>query len=176
MALQPGTNKQNQENSILDHFSKQVYLGNGFVYALADTEITTVSETPLLLLLNPIPSGVAFPNALSLFLNHRKLVCLTASQNCVLRFYLNPTGLTGGTTEAPLNLRTGAATLSVATLIFEPTGTITGTLFDILASTPGQPDASDRLAILDPGKSMLVTAQASSTTTFIGAALEWFEL
>jgi hypothetical protein len=60
MALQPGTQRQVSEHSILDAYNKQTYLSNQYVYSLGNTEITTTSETPLLLLSNPTAGSHSF--------------------------------------------------------------------------------------------------------------------
>lgn len=174
--MQPGTNKQVVDNSILDKFGKQTYLGNSFNYSLPNQEITTTSEFPLILLNNPAVSDSAFPSGYkSLFVNLQKLICITPSQNSVLRVYLNPTA-TAGTEKTPINLRPQNSNTSISDLSLNPTASSNGTLISVLSALPGQSDFSDLLSVLDPGNSMLITAQTSSNATFIGTELSWYEL
>lgn len=162
------TPNQNPSNSILDVFNKQVYLGNQFSYAASITPGAT-SETLLLLLNNASTTK-------SLFVCHRKLITVTASQTCILRYYLNPTVTGAGTPVTPTNLRIANANVSVATLGTSPTASANGTLFCTLSSTPAVSDSSDFLTILDPEQSILVTSVASSNSTVILTELNWFEL
>jgi hypothetical protein len=177
MAQQPGTNKQVPEHSILDHFSKQVYLGQQFIYTNPIASFSATTETPIMLLSNPAVTTSAFPSGwTSLFVNLQKLVVATASQTCIMRVYLNPSGITTGTTKTPVNLRSGSATTSIAALSINPTGSIAGVPIMVLSAQIGIPDKSDTLLILDPGSSILITAQASATATAVINEVSWYEI
>lgn len=174
MATQPGTNKQVPEHSILDHFDKQVYLGNQFIFTNPISVGT--AETPILLLSNPLVAAQAFPGQASLFVNLNKLVCVTASQNVIVRSYLAPTVTGAGTAKTAVNLRSGSPSSSVATLATSPTASANGTLVQMLASNAFSPDMSSILTIVDPGKIMLITAQASAASTALISETSWFEI
>lgn len=162
----PGTNKQVPQDAILDAFGRQSYLGNQYAISLANFSSAATTETPLFLLSNPAVSATAFPqNWVSLFLNYRKLTGGTGSSSATLGFYLNPTGITGGTTKTPINLRTNSRNTSVASLKQAPTGTVTGSLVSSLY-TFSTPDSDSGLMIIDPGTSLLITVLVSTTTTF----------
>lgn len=177
MGLTPATNRQVPDNAILDAFNKQTYLGNQFAYSLGNTEITSTSETPLILIENPTVATSSFPSGyVALFSNIRKLTCITTSQTALFRFYVNPTVTGAGTTQSVINLRPASATTSIATVTLSPSVSSNGTLFDSVASTAFVTSLSSSLAILDPGQNMLVTVQTSSATTFISATLGWWEL
>ena len=62
MGLTPATNRQVPDNSILDYFNKQTYLGNQYVYAVGSIEILSTSEAPYLLLTNPAVTATGFPS------------------------------------------------------------------------------------------------------------------
>lgn len=89
MALLLTNNRQIPDHSIMDHFNKQTYLGNRYIYTTAQT-ISGTSETALLLISNPSANAVTVPST-SMFLDVRKLTALTASHSALLNFYLNPT-------------------------------------------------------------------------------------
>lgn len=177
MALTPATNRQIPDHAIMDFYNKQTYLGNQFLYSLPDFEVTSTSETNLLLISNPAVTTSSFPSGtVALFSNIRKLTTLTASQSAILRFYAAPTVTGGGTPVTPLNLRPASPTTSIATVATGPTTTSNGTLFDTIAASAFDSSLSQLLAILDPGQNMLVTVQASSATTFISYEIGWYEL
>jgi hypothetical protein len=171
--INPATKKQIPDQAILDAFNKQAYLGNQFAFAL-NQEVLTTSETPLVLLNNSNVSP--FPSSQTIFWNFSKLVCLTASQNAVIRMYLNPTVTSAGTANTPVNVRPASATTSISTLTTAPTIASNGTLIGVLSSLPGAPDISQLMTILDPSQSALLTVQTSSATTYIAAAMSWYEL
>lgn len=177
MALQPGTNRQVPDHSIMDHFEKQTYLGNQYIYSVASSEIGATSETAIILLQNPVVSTNAFPSGYtSLFVNLRKIICLTASQTAIMRLYLNPTFSAAGTAETPINLRPASPNTSIATLSVAPTVSANGTFIEILSSTPMVEDSASKLIVLDPGQTLLITAQVSSDSTFVATELAWYEL
>lgn len=174
MSLAPATNRQVPDNSILDYFNKQTYLGNQYVYSI-DTEITSTSEIPFLLLSNPAVSAAAFPNQKALFQGLKKLTCLTVSQSAVLRFYSQPTITGAGTPVTPVNLRPASPNTSIAALSTSPTVSGNGTLIGVLSSAAFVSNSSDLLLVLDPGQNLFVTVQTTSATTFISFDLSWAE-
>lgn len=88
MALQPGTQFQIPEHSILDINGKQTYLGNSFILpANPDGLSVTGTEVPVALIQNSVS------NTKSLFLYQRKLA---STDQTIVRFYLNPTVATHG--------------------------------------------------------------------------------
>lgn len=178
MANLPSTARQVADNSILDVMGgKQTYLGNQFIYTNPIPSFATTAELPVFLMTNPAITTSAFPSAwTSLFVNLNKCVTTTASQSVIFRFYLNPTVTGAGTAKTPINLRTGSATTSVATIATLPSVSANGTLYQMLASQPFSPDLSSVLAIIDPGKSLLITAQATATATTAIQEISWWEL
>lgn len=178
--MTPATNRQVPDNAILNHFDKQIYLGNQFSYAL-DPEIATTSEFPLILLTCPQPAS-GFPSLgasnqwQSIFQGLRRLQCLTASQNAILRIYAGPTVTSVGTPQTPNNLRISAAQHSIAALSTNPTISANGVLMSLMASNAFVTDEARELIVVDPNQSLLVTVQTSSATTFVGVELNWYEL
>jgi hypothetical protein len=176
MGFTPATNRQVPDHSIMDHYNKQTYLGNKFVYA-SNQAIASTSEIPLLLLQNPAVATSSFPSGYTgLFVDLMKLAVITASQSAVIRVYLNPTTPVAGTAKTPTNLRYASATTSIAALSAAPTVSGNGTLINVLSALPGQPDRSDLLVILDPGQNMLLTIQATANPTTIAQSISWYEL
>lgn len=176
--MNPATQRQVPDHSIMDLMGKQCYLGNQFIYANAKASFTATTETPILYLSNPAITTSAFtaPAWKALFVNLNKLVVATASQNVIMRLYLNPTSVTAGTTETPVNLRPQNPNTSIAALSINPTWTIAGSPIQVLAAQIGLPDTSSILMILDPGNSLMITAQASATATAIINEISWYEL
>lgn len=170
----PATNRQIPDNAILDHFNKQVYLGNKFKYVLSSTAGGT-SETAQLLLTNPAVTTAAFPNQVALFVDLRRLTGLTAASTNVMKVYLNPTVTGAGTPVVPLNLRPASSNVAVAALASGPTVSANGSLVEALAAGALASNSSNDLIILDPGKSLLITLQ-SPTSAVIDAELSWYEL
>lgn len=177
MSLQPGTKNQIPENSILDHFDKQAYLGNQFAFVLSDFSAGATSETPFLLLSNPAVSASAFGTGYgSLFQNLRRIISLTANDTVILRAYMNPTVTANGTAKTPVNVRPGSSNTSIAKLYESPSVSANGTLVDVIASNAFDPKDSSSLLILDPGQSLLLTVQQSAGAGVVGCSLGWFEL
>lgn len=176
MALQPGTNRQVPDHSIMDAFNKQTYLGNQFVYVNNGTTGTT-SEFPFILLSNPAVTTSGFPaNYQSLFVNFNKLICQTAAATATAKIYLNPTVTGAGTAKTPVNLRTGSATTSAGVLTASPSVSSNGTLIGVLNASPGLADMTNILSIIDPGNSILITVTTSSTTTTVASEIVWYSL
>lgn len=160
------------EKAMLDRFNKQTYSGNQFAVPLAGTSLTT-SESNLLLLKNP---AAPIQTSKSLFLNLRKIVCLTASDTALLRVYLNPTVTGAGSAGTAVNLRPAVGVSAmIAVPTTSPSTSASGTLIDVLGSQALYPSESDTLIILDPGQSVLVTGQGSASCTIDGL-IAWFEL
>jgi hypothetical protein len=175
MVLQPGTNRQIPDHSIMDYFRKQTYLSNQYVYTAASS-LTGTSEVPLYLLSNPAVMTSSFPaNYVSLFQNFSKLICATGSEDIILRYYLNPTVSAAGTPVTPVNLRPESSNTPKAVLTSGPTISANGSLIKVLASGSFLPDESDILSILDPANSILITVQPSGTCSGI-VVTGWFEL
>lgn len=164
------TNKQIPDHAILDILGKQTYLGNEFIYSVPSNQIVSGSETALLYHINPVG------NSKSLFHSIRKLTCITLTNTVLFRFYSNPTVSSNGTLQTPTNLRPANANLTTGNLYLSPTASANGTFLGTLASSAFVPDVSNVLLILDPGQSILVTAQASAASTAIATELGWYEL
>lgn len=176
MTLTPATNKQLPDHAILDMNGKQNYLGNQFIYTFDGTTGST-SEFPIIYLLNPGGLLTSFPSGYKgLFCGYLKTSCLTTSQSVVLKAYLNPTISSNGTPQTPINLRSASSNTSISNLYTDPTASSNGTLITVLSSTPGLSDLSTVLSILDPGKSLLITATTSSSSTVLSAELCWNEI
>ena len=176
MGLQPGTNNQIPDKSIMDIWGRQAYLGNQFIYANPIASFVATTETPIMLLSNPAVTTSSFPSGYkSLFVNLNKLIVATASQSVIMRVYLNEPSITAGTSKTPVNIRSGSASTSIAALSINPTGSITGVPIMVLSALIGLPDTSAILAIIDPGNSLFITAQASATATSMINEISWFE-
>lgn len=177
MTIQPGTSRQVPDHSIMDFYNKQVYLGNEYVYTQANYESTATVETPLILLSNPAVTATAFPNSyVSLFCHLRKLSTLTTSQTSIFRFYLNPTVTAAGSAASAFNLRPKSPNTGIAVVTTGPTVSANGSFVFFLASNAFASDTSQSLVVLDPGQSLLVTCQTSSSTTFLASELGWYEI
>lgn len=162
------TAKQVPDQSILNKFDKQTYLGNQFSYCLSASTGGT-GEVALLYLANPLTAKV------SLFVNLRRTSGATASENNILKTYIGPTISSPGTTQTANNARPASGNLSIATLQSAPTASANGTLVEGLTVAAFTTVQSDVLIILDPGQSLLITGQSSSTATLI-TELHWIEL
>lgn len=175
MANTPATNKQVPDHAILDFYNKQTYLGNQFVFS-ETVGLTGTSENPMLLIKNPAVTSTAFPASnLALFQNLMKVTCTTAAANVILRIYLGPTVLTAGTAAAALNLRPASATTSVAAITTIPSVSANGKFLSYLCSSAFVPDSSQLLSIVDPGQTILITAQASGNSNLL-FEMAWYEL
>ena len=166
------TNRQLPDHSIMDINGKQAYLGNQFVVGLKGTSVTGTSETNLLLISNPAAVSTASKALFALF---KKVWCLTASNNVTIRFYLNPTVTGAGTPVTPVNCRPSNTNTSIVNVTTSPTTSANGTFLEFLYSPYATPDMSSILSILDPGQSMLITAQCSATST-VGFEFVYYEI
>lgn len=172
---QPATNRQIPNDSILDANFRQSYLGNQFIYAVNAS--VSGSETPILLLSNPVVVSSAFPSGYkSLFVNLRKVVCSVTGASAVLKYYFNPTITGNGTPVTILNARPASPNVAVGVLTSGPTASSNGSYVDAIASLAFSTDESNFLLILDPGQNLLVTAQASASSTATLIKLGWMEI
>ena len=166
--------RQLPSESILDRFDKQTYLGQEYMVFIPNETIpSTSTEVPLCLLANPPYSTKA------LFNRWRKGSCTTPGKLVIFRFYINPTVTSNGTlvTPPPLNMRPACGNTAIATAYTQPTVSALGIPMGMLATNAYWTDASERLAIIDPGNSMLVTVETNTTSPvdFV-TELGWYEL
>jgi glutamine cyclotransferase len=157
--------------SILDLNNKQIYLGNGFQITTGSVALTGTSEVALL--------SIACPSTTtkSIFVSAKNLNLIDASATTGItyRFYKNPTGVTGGSSITPVNLKFNSVNTSVAILQKSPTVSANGTVF--LSQTVYQQSqgVNTSLIIIDPGSTLLITAQPSASTTAL-MSFGWYEL
>lgn len=168
----PLNTRQIPQEALLDNSGKQVYLGNQYTYSLANMAATGALEVPLAYLANALQPGAQAP--ISLFVNKRRVCGVSGSQAVLLRYYLNPTGVSGGAAQTPLNLKSGSKNTSIATLKSGPTVTGNGSICSAVFSFSTS-DEDSSLIVVDPGSSLLVTVQVSSDTNFT-MDLSWYEL
>lgn len=173
MAFLPATNKQVPEHSILDHFNKQVYLGNQ--YSVNKSFTIGASEISLLYLNN---SQTGSPtNQKALFQNILKMAFESASGNLTINAYLDAS-VTGGTTVTPINMRPAYGISNiVGTVVSSPTIVSIGTLVDTISGSSAQPvSSSELLKILDNTQNMLITGIASGAGILCNVILQWYEI
>lgn len=166
----PLTQTQLPQESILDINGKQTYLGNSFVLPQNGKSLSDTMEHPLILVSNPAGSGK------SLFMFQRKLS--TDNNTTLIRFYANAVVNVAGSTTAPVNLRSGSATTSVANCYLGATITSAGTLMAVIPSTIYSIDSS-LLFILDPGNNFYISGQqisGSSGSSNVFIELTWYEI
>lgn len=88
--LTPGTNRQDPNQAIMDHFDKQTYLGNQFMLSDAGFALGNTNENPMLLIQNPTVPASAFPSGYkSLFVNLRRVS--SYANPALFKFYVAPT-------------------------------------------------------------------------------------
>lgn len=173
--MTPATNRQVPDHSIMDVFGKQTYLGNTFAAATGFVAIGT-SEAPLLYIACPAQNTAAFSNAKALFCSIKNLLCYdtTMATGLIYRVYLSAATISGGTPFTPVQMRPANANASLATVLVSPTVGSNGTLIAAYSVGFESPEMGSDLIILDAGKNMLITAQASAAS--MGAAnLSWNE-
>lgn len=177
MANTPATNKQVPDHAILDYYNKQVYLGNQFILDTGVVTFTGTTEVPFIYMANPAVSTAAAPNYVSLFNKLQRLFCndIAGLTGVVYKIYINPTGVSGGSAITPYNNRIASTNSSVATILKSPTVVSNGT--NIATFTVGYtaPLVDTNMLIIDPGKSILITAKPTATTTGTGL-LSWYEI
>jgi hypothetical protein len=164
---------QISQESILDLNGKQAYLGNAFSAGINGTSIASTSETALITISNPaaITSGQK-----ALFVDFALLSGMTASSTVIFRIYYNPTISAAGSVVTPTNIRTGSSNTPVAVVHSLPTASSNGTFLSVLAVSPTTTGSSTILRVVDPGSTLLITAQCSVNPTLIGAEIGWYEL
>lgn len=171
----PGTNRQVPNDSILDVIgNRQTYLGNRYTFSLAFT-LAGTSEANAFLLSNALVTTAAFPTQASLFVDLAAITETTASSSALLRVYLGPTGVSGGTTKTPLNLRTGSGSVSIATLKSAPTATPGSTIYGTVGSSTNVTQRLQQMIVVDPGKTLLFTIQGA-TSDVVNLELGWNEI
>lgn len=161
------------DHAIMDINGKQTYLGNSYIVSSPSAAAGGTGEVNVISITNPSTSGK------SLMISRRVVsTALATAASVIFRSYLNPTGVAAGTDLTPTPLRVNAATpASAMTSKIAPTTTGSGTLMDtVLATTSSGPADMDFLIILDPGKSMLITAQATDATALIASQIVYYEL
>lgn len=166
----PATNRQVPDAAIMDLFGKQAYLGNQFVVsgaiALGDT-----SEDNFLYISN------AAANTKALFSPMRSFTVSDPTIAVTFRIYANPTVVAAGSIVIPVNCRLANPLTSVSVCRTAPTASTKGTLISTLVVSGGALQAvSNLMLIVDPGKSLLVTAQAASGTPGIAGEAVWWEI
>jgi hypothetical protein len=168
MALTPLTQTQLPQESILDIFGKQNYLGNSFILPDPGTALTDENEDPVLVITNPVGSGK------SLFVFNKKFT--TDNNNVLVRLYFNPVLNVPGSTTIPVNVRTGSANKSIAKCYFGASITSNGTFVAVIPAISLLIN-SDLLYIIDQGNSLLITGQQEdSGTTNLYSEIAWYEI
>jgi hypothetical protein len=174
MAGNASTFKQVPDNSILDYFNRQSYLGNAYSFPIGPEVLESTTETNITLISNPASSTV------SLFLNLRTTASdsATGDGTSFFRYYINPTVSTTGTKTPPQNLRPSAGDNSQAACYVNGqfTTSANGTLLRVITAGYSSINDSNVLIILDPGYSLLVTAQAVTSGSTIINANSWYEI
>lgn len=176
--MTPASNKQVPDHSIMDVHGKQAYLGNQFLASTNGVSLTGTTEVPIIYLACPAQaSSGAFPNQKSLFCDLRNMFCVdvTEATGVVYRMYFNPTTVAAGSVFTPVNARPGNATASIALVRVSPTAVANGTFVQNMAVGFESPCMASDLVILDPGQSMLITAQPSASTVGV-VDISWYEL
>ena len=145
------TPSQVPDNSILDVNGRQTYLGNTFILPINGLTLDSADETDVALIENPATSKK------SLFFFTRTA---TADALAVLRYYFNPTISATGDATTVVNLRPASTNTSVSLCYLSPTVSANGTFFSTVGTEVTIEVASLTLFILDPGQSLLITAQS----------------
>lgn len=168
--VKPG---QTPDNSILDLNGRQTYLGNAFVASIKSAALGVTTELPYALIINPAGNSKSMFN----FLRRIMVVTQTAGV-ATFRFYIAPTITSNGTAVPIGNLRINPNAQATTMQMFSlPTVTANGTFIAEIGTTSSCiPYDSDLLSIIDPGVTLLVTAQASSSTVPAGFETAWYEL
>lgn len=166
----PATNRQVPDAAIMDINGKQAYLGNQFV-ASATAALADTNEAPFLYIAN------AAANSKALFHYLRSFVSTDATIDITFRVYQNPTTVTSGSAVTPINCRPANPLASIAICKKSVSVATKGTLVTTLVVSGGILQSSSNLIlIVDPGQSLLVTAQAASGTPSIAGEAVWYEI
>jgi len=176
MALNPGTNRQSPDHSIMDQYNKQTYLGNSYGTTTGLVSLSGTSEVAFLYIANSVVPGPA-GLGVSIFQNLRKLLVndVTGATGAVFRIYTNVTSVSGGTTVTPGNLRTASPNVSISTIKLSPTWSVTGTAIATFSVGWENQNESSSMLIIDPGKNMMITAQPTASTQCC-ANITWYEI
>jgi hypothetical protein len=166
----PRSVAQNPETSILDVNWKQCYLGNQYQATTGIISLATTSEVPFLYL--SCPAGL---KSLFQMIKRYGINDVTGATGIIYRVYFNPTGVSGGTVITPINHRLGSSNTSIATVLLQPTVTGKGTATSTASIGWENQVTSDSMVIVDPGYSILVTAQATAATQGFCNIL-WYEI
>jgi hypothetical protein len=173
MPINPYTPTQYQipDNSIMDVNGKQTYLGNTFILPINGFNIDSASELNVALITNPVG------NTKALFLFTRSAA---ADGPGVLRYYFNPTVTSPGTPTTPINLRPASPNTSVSLCYLNPSISSNGTFFSTVGTEVTIEVDQYTLFILDPGQSMLITAQSPNWSmgndVLVYSENIWYEL
>ena len=181
MGLTPATQNQVPEHSILDYFNKQTYLGNEFSFPIGPQTINSTSETPIGLIVNPaLTGGQAFPNQKAIFQNLRTSSSDIASGDgtTFFRYYFNPTISSTGTATVAVNLRPASAIKSISKCYTSANFAVSanGTLIRAISAGYSAVNDSNLLFILDPGMSLLITAQPTTSGATILNSSSFYEI
>lgn len=173
--MTPATNRQLPDQAILDSFGKQSYLGNSFI---ASSTLVSLDpgETPLFSLANPAAN--AHPQNVSLFLNVKRLMCGPVSAAiglCTFKFYYSPTITGAGTLVTPKNMRLANTAASIMSAHYSPSASSNGTFICAMVVESNVIDSSG-IIVLDPGQTLLVTANPAASSTPVGCEFIWWEL
>lgn len=160
----------------MDAYFRQTYLANAFIFSTGSTAISGTSEVPLLLIQNKSANFQVNGLPVGCFVQNIKVAQLTAAHTAIFNLYVGPTFSAAGTAKTPVNLRVASAVTSLMTVTQAPTVSANGTLIEIFSSTAIVPDMSQILKIVDPNKTLLLTATVSNDGDHVNAAISWFEL
>lgn len=165
------TSSQIPDNSILDINGRQTYLGSSYILPINGLTLDSADETDVALIQNPKTNNKA------MFFYTRTA---TADALAVLRYYFNPTVSATGSPTIPVNLRPASSNLSISKCYLTPTIADNGTFFSTVGTEVTIEVASLTLFILDPGQSLLITAQSPTWSmgndVLVYSENVWYEL
>lgn len=170
----PATNKQVPDQSIMDKFNKQIYLGNSFVVS-ESLSLGTTAEFNLFLIRNPNVSS--FQLSKSLFIQLSRFA--SSAQSALIQTYISPVVSTVGTPLVPVNLRPANPNTSVAQVYSNGQFTLSsrGTLMFSLGVGGTNASSLDGLmTIIDQGFDLLITGEAVTASTLLSSTLSWYEI
>lgn len=158
----------------------QVNAQDGAAFCLAVGSITSGggngTDLGNIYLNNPTGSGK------SLYLT--KVVAGTSTNNrtIIIKIFYNPTGVTGGTSVTPVNLKNGSGTATVCDVTkkgtftsFTTFGTLVQNFIVSQNSSVGDFDL-DRMLVIPPNTSVVVTIQGVGGAVDTTASLQWTEI
>lgn len=164
------TSVQVPNNSIMDLYNRQAYLGNQFFFNSQNYSLADANEHPVLYLSNT-------STKVSLFHTYRFFYTFGSSSYTYFRVYANPIGVSGGTAKTPNNSRIASSNTSQATLLYTPTvATSNGTLLYYIPSNELEQNPRTEILIVDPGNSLLFTVQGDGTSTSSLMDILWHEI